>query len=81
MVTFKKSTELREVARSIPDDRILIETDSPYLSPHPLRSKRPNLPSRVEHTAACIAEVRGVTLEQFARQSFENANRVFGLEQ
>ncbi len=80
MVTFKKSNELREVARMIPDDRILIETDSPYLSPHPLRSKRPNLPSRVEHTAACVAEVRGVSVEDFAKQTFENANQVFGLD-
>ncbi len=81
MVTFKKSLELREVATFIPDDRILIETDSPYLSPHPLRSKRPNLPARVEHTAECIANVRGVSVEDFAKQTFENANRVFGLEE
>ncbi len=79
MVTFKKSTELREVAKLIPDDRILIETDSPYLSPHPFRSKRPNLPMRVESTAECLAEVRGVTVAEFAAQTFENANRVFGL--
>jgi TatD DNase family protein len=79
MVTFKKSIELREVAKLIPDDRILIETDSPYLSPHPFRSKRPNLPMRVESTAECLAEVRGVTVAEFASQTFENANQVFGL--
>ena len=79
MVTFKKSNELREVAKLIPDDRILIETDSPYLSPHPLRSKRPNLPMFVEHTANCLAEVRGVSVESFTEMTLQNANRVFNL--
>ncbi|QEG21127.1 TatD family hydrolase [Mariniblastus fucicola] len=80
MVTFKKSAALREVAKTIPDDRILIETDSPYLSPHPLRSKRPNVPMYVEHTANCLAEVRGVSVEELVTQTFANANRVFNLE-
>ena len=79
MVTFKKSTDLRDVAKTIPDDRILIETDSPYLSPHPHRSKRPNLPMMVEHTARCLAEVRGVSIEHLADQTLENAKRVFSL--
>lgn len=79
MVTFKKSGELREVAKLIPDDRILIETDSPYLSPVPLRSKRPNVPMNVEHTAKCIAMARDVSVEQLAALTFENANRVFGI--
>ena len=56
MVTFKKSDDLRAVARSIPDDRILIETDSPYLSPHPLRGRR-NEPAHLVHTAGCLAEI------------------------
>lgn len=77
MVTFKKSTALRDVAASVPADRILIETDSPYLSPHPLRGRR-NEPSHLVHTAACLAEVRGTSIEEFARQTTENARRLFG---
>jgi TatD DNase family protein len=77
MVTFKKSEELRNVAALVPDDRILIETDSPYLSPHPLRGKSPNEPARVVHTAACLAEVRGVDLEVFAAQTTGNAQKLF----
>ena len=79
MVTFKKSQELRAVAATIPDERILVETDSPYLSPEPLRGKRPNEPARVVHTAACVAEARGVSLEEFARQTTENACRLFDM--
>lgn len=78
MATFRKSGDLREVARQIPDDRILIETDSPYLSPHPLRGKR-NEPAHVVHTAACLAEARGQTLEAFAALTTQNARRLFGL--
>jgi TatD DNase family protein len=78
MVTYKKSQALREVAAGIPADRILVETDSPYLSPHPLRGKR-NEPSHLVHTAACLAEVRGVTAEEFAEQTASNARRLFGL--
>lgn len=80
MVSFKKSQELRDVAVIIPDDRILIETDSPYLSPHPLRSKRPNRPQWVQHTAQCLADARGVSLEQLAELTTRNAHCVFGLE-
>ena len=79
MVTFKKSDELRQIAAKIPDDRILIETDSPYLSPHPCRGTRPNQPALVRHTAECLAEVRGTTAEAFAELSTANALRVFGL--
>lgn len=79
MVTFKKSEELRSVARAIPEDRLLVETDSPYLSPEPLRGKRPNEPARVEHTLRCIAETRGVTAEYLADVTTENAKRLFQL--
>ncbi|HWD41117.1 MAG TPA: TatD family hydrolase, partial [Fimbriimonas sp.] len=79
MVTFKKSAELRAVARSIPDDRILIETDSPYLSPHPLRGRR-NEPAHLVHTAACLAQERGVSLEAFGKQTTENARRLFRID-
>jgi TatD DNase family protein len=77
MVTFKKSGELRAVAASIPADRILVETDSPYLSPEPFRGKRPNEPARVVHTAGCLAQVRGVSLGEFARQTTANARDLF----
>jgi TatD DNase family protein len=76
MVTFKKSTALRETAKTIPDNRILIETDSPYLSPHPLRGRR-NEPAHLVHTAECLAEVRGVSLDEFANQTAANAQRLF----
>jgi TatD DNase family protein len=76
MVTFKKAADLRAVARSVPNDRILIETDSPYLSPHPLRGRR-NEPARLVHTAACLAQERGVEIEAFAAQTAENARRLF----
>jgi len=79
MVTFKKSDDLRSVAATIPSDRLLIETDSPYLSPHPKRGQRPNEPALVEHTARCLAEVRGVTSAELGEQTTENAKRVFGL--
>jgi TatD DNase family protein len=77
MVTFKKSDDLRAVAVSVPLDRILVETDSPYLSPEPFRGKRPNEPARVAHTAQCLADLRGLTLEQFALQTTANARRLF----
>lgn len=79
MVTFKKSDELRQVARLVPENRLLVETDSPYLSPEPLRGRRPNEPSRVEHTLRCLADARGVTPEHLARVTTENAKRLFQL--
>jgi TatD DNase family protein len=79
MVTYKSSHELREVARRVPSDRLLVETDSPYLSPEPLRGKRPNEPARVVHTAACLAEARGVTLEEIAEVTTRNARALFRL--
>lgn len=79
MVTFKKSDALHAVAATIPADRILVETDSPYLAPHPLRGQR-NEPAHVVHTARRLAEVRGVSLEDFAAQATANAVRLFGLE-
>jgi TatD DNase family protein len=78
MVTYKKSTELREVAAKLPADKILVETDSPYLSPEPLRGKR-NEPANVIHTARVITAARGTTFDDFARQTTENARRLFRL--
>lgn len=80
MVTFKKSNDLREVAKFVPEDRLLVETDSPYLSPEPFRGKRPNEPARVEHTLRCLAKVRGVTAEYLASVTTANARRLLQLD-
>jgi TatD DNase family protein len=80
MVTFKKSQALRDCAATVPNDRLLIETDCPYLSPEPVRSKRPNEPAYVRHTAECLAGVRGVSLEDLAALTTENACRLFGVK-
>jgi TatD DNase family protein len=77
IVTYKKSTDLRAIAVTVPADRILVETDSPYLSPEPVRKIKRNEPAHVRHTAACLAEVRGVSLEEFASQTTANAKRLF----
>ena len=77
MVTFKKSDELRAVAAAVPAERLLIETDSPYLSPHPVRGQRPNEPALIIHTAQCLAEARGITVEQLASDTTANAQRLF----
>ena len=77
MVSFKKSDALRTVATQIPLDRMLIETDAPYLAPAPHRGKR-NEPAFVRHTADCLAQLRGVTVEEIARETTANARRLFG---
>lgn len=77
MVTFKNAADIREVAKLVPAERLLIETDSPYLTPHPHRGKRPNEPTLVVHTAACLAEARGVALAELARQTTANARALF----
>jgi TatD DNase family protein len=77
MVTFKKSEDLRATASTIPADRLLVETDSPYLSPEPFRGKRPNEPARVVHTAKCVAQVRGVSTADLARQTTAAALDLF----
>ncbi len=78
MVTYKKSTELRDVTAQLPADRILVETDSPYLAPEPVRGKR-NEPANVVHTARVIAAARGMAFDDFARQTTVNARRLFHL--
>ncbi len=77
MVTFKKSTDLREVAMAVPRNRLLIETDAPYLSPHPKRGQRPNEPSLVIHTASCLAETCGMDLPAFVSTTTSNAHQLF----
>jgi TatD DNase family protein len=78
-VTFAKATELHEVVRRAPPDRILTETDSPYLSPHPLRGKR-NEPANVRLVAEQLAALRGVPLEDVAKAVWGNAARIFGFQ-
>jgi TatD DNase family protein len=76
-VTYPKAGELREAAARVPDDRILVETDSPFLAPQPVRGK-PNQPANVVATATTVAEARGVSYEELERGVEENAARVFG---
>ncbi len=75
-VTFNKALELHEVARQVPLDRLLVETDCPYLTPHPFRGKR-NEPARVRLVAERIAELRGVAYADLAGAVWANAHRVF----
>ncbi|HSU80590.1 MAG TPA: TatD family hydrolase [Candidatus Angelobacter sp.] len=75
-VTFKNAEATREVARHVPLDRLLIETDCPYLSPHPFRGKR-NEPARVRLVAEQLADLKGLSLEELGRMTTENAKRLF----
>lgn len=76
IVSFKNAVQIQDVARKIPADRYLIETDSPYLAPVPYRGK-PNYPQYVRHVAEAIADLRGCDTETVARQSSENFYRLF----
>jgi TatD DNase family protein len=78
MLTYKNAPEVREVAAQVPLDRIMVETDCPYLAPVPLRGKR-NEPANVVHTAACLAGLHGVTAETIAERTTRNARALFGL--
>lgn len=78
MLTYKNADNVRAVAARVPTDRLLIETDCPYLAPAPLRGQR-NEPAFVAHTAACLAKVMNLPLEELARQTTANANRIFCL--
>jgi TatD DNase family protein len=75
-LTFPKSEELREISKTVPRDRMLVETDAPYLAPKPFRGKR-NEPAYVAHTAQVLAETIGVSAEEIAAITTENAFRVF----
>jgi len=79
ILTFKKAEELRAVAKQVPLDRLLIETDCPFLSPIPFRGKR-NEPAYVVEVARCLAGLRGLSLQEIARTTTENFNRVFNLD-
>jgi TatD DNase family protein len=77
ILTFKKSGALREIAKDLPADRIMVETDAPYLAPGTHRGKR-NEPAFVVDIAKVLAETRGVSAEEIARQTTENFFRLFG---
>jgi TatD DNase family protein len=76
ILTFKKSEDLRAIARSLPADRIMVETDAPYLAPGKFRGKR-NEPAYVVETAKVLAETRGVSFDEIARQTTDNFFRLF----
>lgn len=76
ILTFPRSAELREVAARLPLDRLLLETDSPYLAPVPLRGKRCE-PGYTAHTAKVLAECRGVSVEEIGRITTENFLRLY----
>lgn len=78
ILTFRNAQELRDVAREVPLDRCLIETDSPYLAPVPFRGKL-NQPAYVAHVAAALAELKGVSLEDLARATRTNTEALFDL--
>jgi TatD DNase family protein len=76
-VTYKSAAELADAARRVPEDRLLVETDAPYLTPQPVRKER-NQPAFVAHTLAFLAELRGVSPQQLGAAVQRNAARVFG---
>lgn len=79
-VTFKNARKTVEVAAMVPLDRLLIETDCPYMTPVPFRGKR-NEPVLVRHTAEKIAQIRGISYEEVVQATWENGKRIYGIEQ
>lgn len=79
IITFKNADSLREVAGKVPAEKILIETDSPYLAPTPLRGK-PNEPAYLPYVAECLAKIRGVNIAEIARQTTENFSKLFAIK-
>ena len=79
IVTFRGSEVLQAVARDYPADELMLETDSPYLSPEPVRKIQPNEPAHARHTAEFLARLRDTPVDQFIAQTTRNAERFFGL--
>jgi TatD DNase family protein len=78
MVTYPTAQNLRDIAKEVPLDRLLVETDCPYLAPQPVRGKR-NEPAFVVHTAALLAQVKGVSVTEIEEHTTRNAKELFGL--
>jgi TatD DNase family protein len=76
-LTFKSSDWLRDIVRDLPIDRLLVETDAPYLSPEPVRKIKRNEPAHVIHTLSCLAELKGVGVQQLADITAANTRRLF----
>lgn len=79
IATFKRAEDLRRSAALVPGDRLLIETDSPYLSPEPVRKQKTNEPANLVHVARCLAGVRNQPIEDLAEQTSQNARRLLTL--
>ena len=79
IVTFKSATQVKASAQMVPSDRILVETDCPFLSPVPKRKEKRNQPAFVRHIAEHVAELRGTSLDALARQTTQNAQQLFRL--
>lgn len=79
VVTFKNAKEVAEAAKLVPLDRMMVETDAPFLSPEPVRNERPNHPKNVIHVARFIASLRSLDLADFEQQLDTNAERIFGM--
>lgn len=80
IVTFDRASDVRVSAALVPADRLLVETDSPYLSPEPVRAMKINEPANVVHVIQCLSTVRGITWEALAEQTTANATRFFSLD-
>ncbi|MCZ8074563.1 MAG: TatD family hydrolase, partial [Paucibacter sp.] len=78
ILSFKNAQDLRDMAKALPIERLLIETDSPYLAPVPYRG-RTNSPAYVPHVAAALAAVKGMSIPELAAQTSDNTRRLFGL--
>ena len=78
IVTYKNAADVQAAAKMVPAERLLVETDAPYLSPEPVRKVKTNEPANVVHTARFVAGLRGVGLEELARQTTANAATLFG---
>jgi TatD DNase family protein len=78
IVTYKNAGDLQAAVKLVPADRLLLETDAPYLSPEPVRKIKTNEPAHIAHTARFLADLRGTGLDELARQTSENAVRFYG---
>jgi TatD DNase family protein len=79
VVTFKNAQATRDAARVVPLDRLMVETDCPYMCPEPVRNQKPNEPALMVHTARCLAEVKGVKMDSLAEATTQTATTFFGL--